>query len=197
MEIFAAWETNGYNDKVIESGRVGERGGQMETEREREMSRVEWGDWMHAECEVSIELLYARLACGCHGHFAAERWVSRRVSRCLLRELSNDVVTGCNRGDSSDIRQVSQVELLLSAGRRAAKSTAVHSLQWRLCETFSLSIQRPHCQKPIPGARDGAFCLCEIFMPCFWSFPIHSMHRIFHIQLNVQCKLDFREERMY
>lgn len=104
-----------------------ERGEDRWKQREGEMSRVEWGDWMHAECEVSIELLYARLACGCHGHLAAERRVSRGVSRCLLRELSNDVVTGCNRGDSSDIRHVSQVELLLSAGRRAAKSTAAHT----------------------------------------------------------------------
>lgn len=40
---------------------------------ETDESGVEWGDWTHAEREVSIELLYARLACGCHGHLAAER----------------------------------------------------------------------------------------------------------------------------
>lgn len=73
---------------------------------------------MHAECEISIELQYARLACSCHGHLRAEKRVSQGVSRCLLRELSNDVVTGCNRGDSFDIRHVSQVVPLLSAGRR-------------------------------------------------------------------------------
>ena len=95
-----------------------ERERKTDGNREGEMSRVEWGDWMHAECEISIELQYARLACCCHGHLAAERRVSQGVSRCLLRELSNDVVTGCNRGDSSDIRHVSQVVLLLSAGRR-------------------------------------------------------------------------------
>lgn len=47
---------------------------------ETDESGVEWGDWTHAEREVSIELLYARLACGCHGHLAAERRVSRGVS---------------------------------------------------------------------------------------------------------------------
>lgn len=46
---------------------------------------------MH-ECEISIELQYARLAYGCYGHLTAERQVSRGVSRHLLRELSNDVV---------------------------------------------------------------------------------------------------------
>lgn len=152
-------------------------------ETEREMSLSEW-DWMHAESEISIELQYTWLACGCHGHLTAERQVSQGVSRCLLRELSNDVVTGCNRGDSSDIRHVSQVGLLLSAGRRAAKSTAArtHSFHQHLCEKFSLSIHPPPCQRSIPGAGDDEFSLCEIFMPCFWQFPIHSPHKISYIQ---------------
>lgn len=129
---------------------------------------------MHAECEISIELQYAWLACGCHGHLIAERWVSWGVSPSLLRELSNDVVTVCNRGDSSDIRRVSQAELLLSAGIPAAKFTAAHTYSYQRClpETFSLSNQLQCCHKPTPEAGDNEFSLCEILMP---YFPIHCI----------------------
>lgn len=119
METSAEGETN----KGIMEEWLREADWEREEERWKQMSRAEWGDWMHAEREVSIELLYARLGCGCHGHLAVGRRASRWVSWCLLRELSNDVVTGCNRGDSSGIRHVSKVGLRLSAGKPAAKST--------------------------------------------------------------------------
>lgn len=168
MEISAVGETN--KGIMTEWLRVADW--KRERDRWKQMSRVQWGDWMHAEREVSIELLYARLAWGCHGHLAAERRVSRGVSWCLLRELSNDVVTGCNRGDSSDIRRVSQVGLLLSAGRPAAKSTAAftHSLQWRLCERFSLSIEPLHCHKLIRVARDDEFFCVKYLCHAFGNF---------------------------
>lgn len=64
---------------------------------------------------------------------------------CLRRELSNDVVSGCNRGDSSDIRRAA---LLSSAGRHALPSVIITS-----------SVQPP----PRSFSRGR-----EIFMLLFW-----------------------------
>ena len=92
------------------------------TDGNRDESGVEWGDWLHAESEVSTEWLYARLAC------SWLPWTPRSGGASvpgsfldvrLLRELSNDVVSGCNRGDSSDIRRAA---LLSSAGRHSLPS---------------------------------------------------------------------------
>ena len=126
------------------------------TEREEDRWKQRWvggwmgGDWLHAESEVSIEWLYARLARGCHGHLAAEERASRGVfSTSVFGE-------NCQMTSSA---AVTVVTALTSDERRCSRlQVDTRSPRWRLRETLP----------PLPFSLHALFSRGrEIFMLLF------------------------------